>query len=76
MVKHSSKAAPELLSAMREIAHSEGRQFQAVMEKPMEEYISKPNRETMRPKAMTHFRASMEGNRRLKGFWRNEFDLS
>ena len=65
MVKYSSQAAPELLSAMREIAHSEGRQFQAVMEEAMEEYIAKRSRETMRPEAMTHFRASMERNRRL-----------
>ena len=65
IVKYSSQAAPELLSAMREIARSEGRQFQAVMEEAMEEYIANRNRETPRPEVMAHFRASVERNHRL-----------
>ena len=64
-VKYSSQASPEVLSAMREIARSEGRQFQAVMEEAMEEYIANRNRETPRPEVMAHFRASVERNRRL-----------
>ena len=63
--KYSSQAAPALLSAMREIARSEGRQFQAVMEEAMEAYIADRNRETPRPEVMAHFRASVERNRRL-----------
>ena len=39
-VKYSGQAAPELLSAMREIARGEGRQFEAVMEEAMAEYIA------------------------------------
>ena len=65
IVKYSSQAAPELLSAMREIARGEGRQFQAVMEEAMEEYIANRNRETPRPEVMAHFRASVERNHRL-----------
>ena len=38
-VKFSSQASPETLSAMREIARSEGRHFQAVLQEAMEEYI-------------------------------------
>lgn len=64
-VKYSSQASPEVLSTMREIARSEGRQFQAVMEEAMEEYIANRNRETPRPEVMAHFRASVERNRRL-----------
>lgn len=63
--KYSSQAAPELLSAMREIARIEGRQFQAVMEEAMKVYIAARYRETPRPEVMAHFRASVERNRRL-----------
>ena len=64
-VKYSSQAAPELLSAMREIARSEGRQFLAVMEEAMEEYIESHAQQRPRPEVMAHFRASVERNRRL-----------
>lgn len=64
-VKYSSQASAELLSLMREIARSEGRQFQTVMEEAMEEYIANRNRQTPRPEVMAHFRASVERNRRL-----------
>ena len=64
-VKYSSQAAPELLSAMREIARGEGRQLQAVIEEAMEEYIVNRSKQTPRPDVMAHFRASVERNRRL-----------
>lgn len=64
-VKFSSQASPEALAAMREIARSEGRQFQAVVQEAMEEYIVNRNRQTPRPEVMAHFRASVERNRRL-----------
>lgn len=64
-VRYSSQAAPELLSAMREIARGEGRQFEAVMEEAMEAYIASRRRERPRPEVMAHFRASVERNRRL-----------
>jgi hypothetical protein len=64
-VKFSSQASPEALSAMREIARSEGRQFQAVLQEAMEEYIANRNRQTPRAEVMAHFRASVERNRRL-----------
>ncbi len=64
-VKFSSQASPETLAAMREIARSEGRQLQAVMEEAMQEYIANRTRQTPRPEVMAHFRASVERNRRL-----------
>ena len=64
-VKFSSQASPEALSAMREIARGEGRQFQAVLQEAMEEYIANRNRQTPRAEVMAHFRASVERNRRL-----------
>jgi len=66
-VKFSSRASPEVLTAMREIASREGRQFQAVLQEAMEEYIVNRNPKTPRPEVMAHFRASVERNRRLYG---------
>ena len=57
-VEFSSQAAPEVLAAMREIARSEGRQFQAVLQEAMEEYIANRRRETPRTEVMAHFRAA------------------
>ena len=64
-VKFSSQASPETLSAMREIARSEGRHFQAVLQEAMEEYIVNRNEGTPRAEVMAHFRASVERNRLL-----------
>ena len=64
-VKFSSQASPEALAAMREIARSEGRQFQTVVQEAMEEYIVNRSRKSPRPEVMAHFRASVERNRRL-----------
>ena len=64
-VMFSCQAAPEVLAAMREIARSEVRQFQAVMEEAMEEFVANRRRERPRPEVMAHFRASAERNCRL-----------
>ncbi len=63
--KFSSQAAPELLLKMREIARSEGRHFQAVLEDAMVSYIESKSRERVRPEVMAHYRASVEKNRLL-----------
>ena len=63
--KFSSQAAPELLSKMREIARSDGRHFQAVLEDAMSSYIESRENPSVRPEVMAHFRASVERNRRL-----------
>ena len=63
--KFSSQAAPELLSAMREIARKEGRHFQAVLEDAMQTYIEIREQAKVRPEVMAHFQASLEKNRRL-----------
>lgn len=39
--KFSSQADPELLTAVRDIAETEGRQFQAVLEDAMRDYIER-----------------------------------
>ena len=63
--KFSSRARPELLSKMREIARSDGRHFQAVLEDAMRSYIESRERPNVRPEMMAHYRASVERNRRL-----------
>ncbi len=63
--KFSSQAAPELLAAMRAIARSEGRHFQAVLEDAMSGYIESKARQKLRPEVMAHYRASVERNQRL-----------
>ena len=39
--KFSSQASPEVLSAPRQIAEAEGRQFQAVLDEALLEYIDR-----------------------------------
>ena len=70
--KFSSRASPELLDGMREIARKEGRQFQSVLEDAMRGYIEsksesgdRTERGGVRPEVMAHFRASVERNRLL-----------
>ena len=63
--KFSSQASPELLSKMREIARSDGRHFQAVLEDAMRDYIEGRTQANVRPEMMAHFYASLERNRRL-----------
>ena len=63
--KFSSQAAPELLSAIREIARQEGRHFQEVLEHAMQAYLEDKARQQVRPEAMSHYRASVERHRRL-----------
>ncbi len=63
--KFSSQAAPELLSAMREIARMEGRHLQAVLEDAMNSYIEARRQRNVRPEVMAHYRASLERNRLL-----------
>jgi len=64
-VKFSSQADPELLTAMRQIARSDGRHFQAVLEDAMSHYIESRANQRVRPEVMAHFQASLEKNRRL-----------
>ena len=63
--KFSSQADPELLAEMREIARTEGRQFQAVLEDAMRGYIESRTHAKVRPEIMAHYRASVEKNRLL-----------
>ena len=63
--KFSSQARPELLSKMREIATSDGRPFEDVLEDAMYIYVECRERPNVRPEVMAHFRASLERHRHL-----------
>ena len=64
-VKFSSQADPELLTAMRQIARSDGRHFQAVLEDAMSHYIESRTNQQVRPEVMAHYHASVERHRLL-----------
>ena len=64
-VKFSSQADPELLTAMRDIAAADGRQFQAVLEDAMRSYLEQRTSSGPRPHMMAHFEASVARHRRL-----------
>ncbi len=63
--KYASQADPKLLEAMRKVAKEEGRQFQAVMEDAMRDYLERRNNSSPRTHVMAHLRTSIEKNRLL-----------
>lgn len=63
--KFSSQASPELLSALREIARTEGRHFQSVLEDAMNDYVEAKKKGKVRPEVMAHYRESVQRNRKL-----------
>ena len=58
--KFSSQASPEVLAALRQIAESQGRQFQAVLDEAMRDYIDRQQRERTRRHVMATFASSLE----------------
>ena len=63
--KYASQANPDLLNAMRQVAQEEGRQFQAVMEDAMRDFLERRQNASPREHVMAHLRTSIEKNRRL-----------
>lgn len=58
--KFSSQAAPDVLAAMREIAESQGRQFQAVLDEALRDYIDRQQKDRPRRHVMASFASSLE----------------
>lgn len=58
--KFSSQASPEVLAALRQIAESQGRQFQAVLDEALREYIDRQKKDRPRRHVVTSFAASLE----------------
>lgn len=59
-IKYASQADPDLLEAMRRIARDEGRQFQAVMEDAMREYLDRRRGEEPRDEVRRIVQEDME----------------
>mgnify|MGYP000440916331 CR=1 FL=1 len=58
--KFSSQAAPEVLQALRTIAESQGRQFQAVLDEALRDYIERQQKESPRRHVMAAFASSLD----------------
>ena len=58
--KFSSQAAPEVLAALREIAQQQGRQFQAVLDDALRDYIDRKQSERPRRHVMASFAVSLD----------------
>lgn len=58
--KFSSQAAPEVLAALRQIAESQGRQFQVVLDDALRDYIDRHKKDRPRRHVVASFAASVE----------------
>ena len=58
--KFSSQASPEVLAALRQLAASEGRQFQAVLEDALRDYLERQQRDRPRQHVMSAFASSLD----------------
>jgi predicted transcriptional regulator len=58
--KFSSQAVPEVLSALRQIAESQGRQFQAVLDEALRDYIERHQRDRPRRHVLAAFADSVK----------------
>lgn len=57
--KFSSQAAPEVLTALRKIAESEGRPMQELLDEALREYIERKEKGQPRRQAMDAFAQSL-----------------
>ena len=57
--KFSSQASPDVLSELRSIAESEGRQFQAVLDEALRDYIERKTKGRPRRHVMEAFADSL-----------------
>jgi len=58
--KFSSQASPDVLAALRQIAETQGRQFQAVLDEALRDYIDRQQKERPRRHAMAAFASSLD----------------
>ena len=65
MQKFSSQARPELLEEVRRIATEEGRQFQAVLDEALSDWVERKKGAAPRPEVIAHLKASIARHRRL-----------
>ena len=58
--KFSSQASPDVLMALREIAEVQGRQFQAVLDEALRDYIDRQQKTRPRRNVMESFASSLD----------------
>lgn len=58
--KFSSQATPDVLASLRQIAESQGRQFQAVLDDALRDYIDRQQKERPRRHVMASFASSLD----------------
>ena len=58
--KFSSQAAPEVLAALRQIAASQGRQLQAVLDEALRDYIDRHQQGGPRRHVVSAFASSLD----------------
>ena len=58
--KFSSQASPDVLAALRELAATQGRQFQAVLDDAMRDYLERHSKSRPRQHVMATFASSLE----------------
>ena len=63
--KFATQADPAVLAEVRAIAGEEGRQFQAVVEEALREWVERKRGEVPRPDVLAHLAASVQQNREL-----------
>jgi hypothetical protein len=63
--KFSSQARPELLEEVRALAAAGGRQFQAVLDEALTEWVERKKGEAPRPEVIAHLKASIARHRKL-----------
>ena len=63
--KFSSQARPELFKEVRALAADEGRQFQAVLDEALTEWVARKKGEAPRPEVIGHLKASIARHRKL-----------
>ncbi len=63
--KFSSQARPELLEEVRAIAAEEGRQFQAVLDEALADWVAREKGDVPRPEVVAHLKASIARHRDL-----------
>lgn len=64
-MKFASQADPNVLADVRALAREEGRQFQAVVEEALKEWVERKRSEQPRPEVVAHLKATIERNREL-----------
>ena len=58
--KFSSQASPDVLAGLRQLAASEGRKFQAVLEDALRDYLERQQRDRPRQHVMSAFASSLD----------------